>query len=174
MRPINVVLLDEPVALDMEAVAHAVRTRHPNVPVDIISGEAKGPGSKESPLIRCDNEFVVVMNMPAPAPREPGTDAVWDRASFTWPEAIEARDRHRAHIIVATLAEGKNPLKEARSSRTVTRSAAAKANASRSDTPSHPIFPACRSCGSRPRTHNGSHPPLPEAPLPRPYASGEE
>ena len=114
MRPINVILLDEPVALDMQAVAQAIRSRHPNVPVDVISAEAKGPGSKDSPLIRCDGEFVVVMNMPAPAPREQGIDAVWTRATIAWPEAIAVRDRHRAHIIVATLAEGKAPLPEAR------------------------------------------------------------
>jgi hypothetical protein len=113
-RPINLVLLDKPVALDMQAVAQAARDRYPDMPIDVISSEPQGPGSKESPLLRCDDEFVVVMNMPAPAPRQPGIDGVWTRAALVWPQAIEARDRHRAHIIVATLAEGQNPLKEAR------------------------------------------------------------
>jgi hypothetical protein len=34
MRAINFVLLDEPVALDMEALARTISNRHPGVPVD--------------------------------------------------------------------------------------------------------------------------------------------
>ena len=107
-------LLDEPTAIDMSAAAQAIRDRHPNVPVDVVDTQPSGPGSKESPLLRCNDEFVVVMNVPAALERKPEADAVWRRASIAWPQAIEARDRHRAHLIVATLTEGKAPLAEAR------------------------------------------------------------
>ena len=114
MRPINLMLLDEPTAVDMSAVAQAIRDRYPNVPVDIVDTEPSGPGSKESPLIRCNDAFVVVMNVPTALERKPETDAVWRRASIAWPQATETRDRHRAHLIVATLTEGKAPLADAR------------------------------------------------------------
>jgi hypothetical protein len=114
VRPINIMLLDEPTAIDMRAVAQAIRDRYPDVPTDVIDGEPSGPGSKESPLIRCNDEFVVVMNNPTALERKPEVDAIWTRASIAWPPAIEARDRHRAHVIVAALSEGKAPLAQAR------------------------------------------------------------
>jgi hypothetical protein len=114
VRPINILLLDEPAAIDMHMVAKAIRERYPDVPTDVIDGEPSGPGSKDSPLIRCNGEFVVIMNNPTALERKPETDAIWQRASIAWPPAIEARDRHRAHLIVATLTEGKAPLAEAR------------------------------------------------------------
>jgi hypothetical protein len=114
MRAINLVLLDEPVALDMEAVAQAIRRRHPEVPVDMIGAEAKGPEGKESPLIRCAGELVAVMNIAAPAPvGDSDSDHLWNRAAATWPKASEARNRHRAHIVVATVGEV-SPLQQAR------------------------------------------------------------
>ncbi len=114
MRPINIMLLDEPTAIDMNAVVKAIRERHPNVPTDVIDGEPSGPGSKDSPLIRCNDEFVVVINNSTALERKPDIDAVWMRAAIAWPPAVEARDRHRAHVIVAPLSEGKTPLAEAR------------------------------------------------------------
>jgi hypothetical protein len=114
VRPINIMLLDEPATIDMSMVAKAIRDRYPDVPTDVIDGEASGPGSKDAPLIRCNDEFVVVINNPTPLERKPDVDAVWTRAAIAWPPAIAARDRHRAHVIVAPLTEGKPPLAEAR------------------------------------------------------------
>ncbi len=113
MRPINVMLLDEPAALDMRAVAQAIRSRYPSLPVELVGAKDATQG-KDAPGIRCDGEIVVVMNKPTPARRDAGIDAVWTRAAVAWPEELEVRDRHCAHIVVATPAEGRPPLKEAR------------------------------------------------------------
>src|SRR5215475_1406177 len=101
-RQIAFVLLDQPTAVDMHAVAQAVRTRHPDVPVEVVAAPAQnGHGAAQSPLIRCGDELVTVMNVPAPLPQDPGEE-VWARAARTWPQARAVAKGHRAHLIVAT------------------------------------------------------------------------
>src|SRR5262249_49911965 len=64
-----------------------------------------------SPIIVCAGEIVVVMSMPAPAPKDDATVGI---ASAAWPEAGAAFDRHRAHLIVSNMSKRQNPLQLAR------------------------------------------------------------
>lgn len=64
-----------------------------------------------SPLIRCGNELVAVMSMPAPIPDDEG---LWARAATTWPESKAVALRHRGHVIVSMLGKSEQPLVAAR------------------------------------------------------------
>jgi hypothetical protein len=105
-RLIAFVLLDQSIDPDMRAVAEAIRTRHPGTAVSL-------PDDRDaaSPMIVCAGKIVVVMSMPAPAPRD---DGVVGPASVTWPQARAAFDRHRAHLIVSVLGENPHPLPNTR------------------------------------------------------------
>jgi hypothetical protein len=96
------VLLESPVTPDMVALSQAIRVRHPELPVEVEEGEERA--RQGSPLIRCGNELVAVMSMPAPIPEDPG---LWSRASTIWPQAKAVAARHRGHLIVSVL--GQNP-----------------------------------------------------------------
>jgi Domain of unknown function (DUF4261) len=109
-RPMAFVLLDRPVAPDMAAVVAAIVRRHPGTPAS-VPGEAKPGQRNDSPLLLCAGEFVVVMSMPAPVPRDDGVIA---RAAAAWPQARATFDRHRAHLIVSTLGTSEHPLRLAR------------------------------------------------------------
>lgn len=108
------VLLENPATPDMLAVAKALRARHPELPVDMPT-ESTREGSRQSagssPLIRCGDELVAVMSMPAPIPDDPG---LWSRASTTWPEAKTVAARHRGHLIISVLGKSQQPLAAAR------------------------------------------------------------
>jgi hypothetical protein len=105
------VLLDKPATPDMSAVARVLHARHPELaPNAADDGGAQQPQAN-SPLIRCGNEFVAVMSMPARIPDDPG---LWSRAARTWPESKAAATRHRGHLIVSMLGQGQRPLVAAR------------------------------------------------------------
>lgn len=113
------VLLDNPTTPDMSAVARALRTRYPELPVETVSDN--GPtgahrNSASSPLIRCGDELVAVMSMPAPIPNDPG---LWSRTATTWPEGKTVAARHRGHLIVSVLGKSQQPLPAARLSTAV-------------------------------------------------------
>lgn len=103
------VLLDSPATPDMAALAEAIRARHPELPMEVEGGEE---GARQgSPLIRCGNELVAVMSMPAPIPDDPG---LWSRASTIWPQAKAVAARHRGHLIVSVLGQNQQVLPTAR------------------------------------------------------------
>ncbi|MDX3971486.1 MAG: DUF4261 domain-containing protein [Bradyrhizobium sp.] len=102
------VLLDNPVTPDMSAVAKALHARHPELATD--NGGAHQVQAN-SPLIRCGNELVAVMSMPAPIPQDPG---LWARAATTWSESEAVAARHQGHMIVSLLGKGEQPLIAAR------------------------------------------------------------
>lgn len=113
-RQIAFVLLHQPVTVDIEALAQAVRTRHPGVSVEIVAPNARdGHGAAQVPLLRCGDEFVTVMNIAAPIPQDPGEE-VWMRAAGTWPQALAVSRSHQAHVIVGTIGKVTSPLHEAR------------------------------------------------------------
>jgi hypothetical protein len=113
-RQIAFVLLDQPATLDIEGIARAVRARHPEMPVEVVAASAQnGHGTAQSPLIRCGDDLVTVMNVPAPLPQDPGEE-VWERAAKAWPQARTVAKRHRAHVIVATIGKVASPLRDAR------------------------------------------------------------
>lgn len=103
------VLLESPATPDMVALAEAIRARHPELPMEVEGGEE---GARQgSPLIRCGNELVAVMSMPAPIPDDPG---LWSRASTIWPQAKAVAARHRGHLIVSVLGQKQQVLPTAR------------------------------------------------------------
>jgi len=100
------VLLDNPAKPDMSKLAEAPRARHPDLPVELVDSEGAAgthQNPANSPLIRCGDQFIAVMSMPAPIPHDPG---LWARAGSTWPEGKAVAARHRGHLIVSVL--GKN------------------------------------------------------------------
>ncbi len=102
------VLLDSPVTPDMSAVAEVLHVRYPE-----LATEATGAQQVQasSPIIRCGDELVAVMSMPAAIPHDPG---LWARAASTWPESKAVAGRHRGHLIVSTLGKSEQPLLAAR------------------------------------------------------------
>src|SRR3954452_24278073 len=105
------VLLDTPATPDMSALAKALRARHPELATDVAENGDAQQAEANSPLIRCGNELVAVMSMPARIPDDPG---LWSRASTTWPQAQAAAARHRGHLIVFVLGQNQQPLSAAR------------------------------------------------------------
>lgn len=107
---LSFILLDSPVTPDMSAVAKILRARHP----DLMTGP-DDPGEQQvqasSPLIRCGNQLVAVMSMPAPIPDD---DGLWARAATIWPEGKAVAARHRGHLIVSMLGKNERPLVAAR------------------------------------------------------------
>jgi hypothetical protein len=103
--PLTLVLLEHFVTLDMQAVAEAIRSRHPSTLVTLPE-----PHDATSPIIVCAGEIVVLMPMPAPAPQD---DAAVAMASAAWPEARAAFDRHRARLIVSAMSTSQHPLQMA-------------------------------------------------------------
>ncbi|WP_441237519.1 DUF4261 domain-containing protein [Bradyrhizobium sp. 930_D9_N1_4] len=104
------VLLETPATPDMVALSEAIRARHPELPMEIEGGSA-GSARQGSPLIRCGDELIAVMAMPAPAPADPG---LWSRASTIWPQAEAVAARHRGHLIISVLGQNQRPLPRAR------------------------------------------------------------
>ncbi|MGY3074809.1 hypothetical protein ACVWZZ_001180 [Bradyrhizobium sp. LM6.10] len=104
----SLVLLDNPVTPDMSAVAKVLRARHPELATEVGENGAVQQAQANSPLIRCGNELVAVMSMPARIPDDAG---LWSRAAGTWPEeqvgcgaASRASDRLRARPKSASVA----------------------------------------------------------------------
>jgi len=105
------VLLDNPVTPDMSAVNKVLHARHPELATEAGDGGGAQQASADSPLIRCGNELVAVMSMPAPIPHDQG---LWARAATTWPESKVVAARHRGHVIVSMLGKSEQPLVAAR------------------------------------------------------------
>ncbi|MGY4597053.1 hypothetical protein ACVWXL_004799 [Bradyrhizobium sp. GM22.5] len=105
------VLLDTPATPDMAALAKALRARHPELATEVAEHGDAQQAQANSSLIRCGNELVAVMSMPAPIPDDLG---LWSRASTTWPQAKAAAARHRGHLIVSVLGQNQRPLPAAR------------------------------------------------------------
>lgn len=105
------VLLDNPATPDMSAVARVLHERHPELGTEVADNGGGHQAQANSPLIRCGNELVAVMSMPAPIPQDPG---LWSRAARTWPEGKAVAARHRGHLIVSMLGQNQRPLVAAR------------------------------------------------------------
>lgn len=105
------VLLDNPATPDMSAVARILRARHPELATEVAENGGAQQAQANSPLIRCGNEFVAVMSMPARIPDDSG---LWSRAARTWPESKTVAARHRGHLIVSMLGQSQRPLVAAR------------------------------------------------------------
>jgi hypothetical protein len=107
----SLVLLDNPVTPDMSAVAKVLRARHPELATEVGENGAVQQAQANSPLIRCGNELVAVMSMPARIPDDAG---LWSRAAGTWSESKSVAARHRGHLIVSVLGQNQRALPSAR------------------------------------------------------------
>ncbi|WFU83768.1 DUF4261 domain-containing protein [Bradyrhizobium sp. CIAT3101] len=108
------VLMEKPATPDMVLVVKALRARYPELAPEVVDGGDAAnirQSSANSPLIRCGDEMVAVMSMPAPIPQDPG---LWSRAAATWPEGETVAARHRGHLIVSVLGQNLRPLPVAR------------------------------------------------------------
>src|SRR5262245_39967130 len=86
-RLIAIVLLERPVVPDMHAVADAIRSRHPDVPVVDLTQVPATPGQAARGIIQFSSERVVVMSKPAPLPQTTGKGTWSHLAAFIWPDA---------------------------------------------------------------------------------------
>jgi hypothetical protein len=107
-NPIAFVLLENPATPNAQALVDAMRQRHPDLAWNIAAGAAN---PTESSLIRCGNQLLAVMSVPAPLPRDEG---LWKRAAMLWPEGSEAAGRHSAHLIVSMMGTNQNKVESAR------------------------------------------------------------
>lgn len=105
------VLLDNPATPEMSAVAKVLHARHLELATEVTGDGSAQPTRADSPLIRCGNELVAVMSMPAPIPHDQG---LWARAATTWPESQAVVAQHRGHMIVSMLGKSEQPLVAAR------------------------------------------------------------
>ena len=106
------VLLERPVEPDMAALAAALRARHPQLAKEIDDSPAGiRRGSAGVSVLRCGDQAVAVMSMPAPIPEDP---RLWSRATTAWPEANAVAARHRGHLMVSVLGQDQQSLPTAR------------------------------------------------------------
>lgn len=111
MSNLSLVLLDSPVTPDMSRVVKAFQAMYPDLAAKTGAADTAGDPPPDTPLIRCGDELVAIMSMPASIPNDPG---LWTRAATTWPEAGSVAARHRGHVIVSVLGKHLQPLAEAR------------------------------------------------------------
>lgn len=109
--PLAFVLLNKWSTPDTSAIARVLHERHPELATEPVDSGEEQPSHANSPLIRCGNELVAVMSMPAPIPQDPG---LWARAARTWPESEAVATGHQGHIIVSLLGKAEQPLVAAR------------------------------------------------------------
>jgi hypothetical protein len=114
--PTAFTLLDRAVEPDMSAIAEVLRSRHPQLRVELVADPSAVGAKARSHLLRCGDETIAVMAMPVPIPQDPG---LWARAAATWPEAGAVAARHRSHIIVSSFGDGKHQLSHARAATAV-------------------------------------------------------
>jgi hypothetical protein len=107
-QPIAFVLLQEPAAPNLPALLDAMRQRHPDL---VWTPGSAGPKRPRSPFILCGKRIVVLM--PVDAPLQTDAD-MWARAATAWPEAREAAQRHRAHVIVSLMGVSEGKVEDAR------------------------------------------------------------
>src|SRR5262245_6287208 len=116
-RLIAYVLLDADRPLDPAAVIAALRQRHPNKPVEPMTGAAPPTGraiEAATMMLRCAGVEIVVMAMAMPLP-----EAEWKlpvlRVFPQWPDGGAVFSAHKAHLVVTTIADPSDRLASARS-----------------------------------------------------------
>jgi hypothetical protein len=110
-KPVAFVLMQNPAALNPQALVDVLRQRHPEQSWYEEPADAKEPEKPSPASIRCGECLVFLMPIDGPIPEH---DDLWTRAAMIWPEAREEGSRHHAHIIIATLGEDDAGLDHAR------------------------------------------------------------
>lgn len=97
--PVAYILLEDARLPNEGALIETLRARHP----DLQWGRSTVTrnDSTDGPLfIRAGDHLMTILMMPAPMPFD---QQLWQRASWLWPDALQAAGRHRAHLIVSTM-----------------------------------------------------------------------
>lgn len=98
-KPVAFVLIEDASIPDKDALIEKLRLRHPGLRWEssavTASTEAKG-----AMFIRAGDHLMAVLLVPAPVPFD---QQLWQRASWVWPDALQAVGRHHAHLIVSTM-----------------------------------------------------------------------
>lgn len=97
--PVAYILLEDARLPNEGALIETLRARHP----DMQWGRSTVAPSKPTDgamFIRAGDHLMTILMMPAPMPFD---QQLWQRASWLWPDAIQAAGRHRAHLIVSTM-----------------------------------------------------------------------
>ncbi|WP_271617455.1 DUF4261 domain-containing protein [Bradyrhizobium sp. CCBAU 51745] len=92
---------------DMIALAEAVHRRHQKLATKMDVGQGSAGGA----VLRCGDQLIAVMSMPASIPQDPG---LWSRATTTWPDAGTVAAQHRGHLIVSVIGRNQPLLSKAR------------------------------------------------------------
>jgi hypothetical protein len=93
-QPIAYVLLQNPVALNPQALFDTLRQRHPEQAWQVDPDSANPNGS----VVRCGGYVVALTRIDAAMPPD---DALWERAKVLWRDGRQAVARHRAHFTVS-------------------------------------------------------------------------
>lgn len=98
-KPVAFVLIEDASIPDKDALIEKLRLRHPGLRWEssavTASTEAKG-----AMFIRAGDHLMAVLLVPAPVPFD---QQLWQRASWVWPDALQAVGRHHAYLIVSTM-----------------------------------------------------------------------
>jgi hypothetical protein len=97
-RPMAVVMLEQPWQVVASALATAIRSRHPDLAVEVCNPAAASGAEPMAPLLRCGGELVSVLSLPG-AVLPFADDPTWLRASAIWPKG-RADVRHHGHVMV--------------------------------------------------------------------------
>jgi hypothetical protein len=113
IRPMAVIMLERPHQPNAQTLATAIRTRHPDLSVDMSDPLATADGAACPTLFRCGGELLTVLSLPGPV--LPHADnPIWIRASGVWPEARAMDVRHRGHVLISSIGTGTPRLRMAR------------------------------------------------------------
>lgn len=98
--------LDELVAVSAEQLADAMKAQFPAIPMSIQPVERHAGALGQSFMLSVDETVLTVMFIDERLPRDAYETAL--QLDRLWPQATQAMQGHRTHIIAATLAEPKN------------------------------------------------------------------
>jgi hypothetical protein len=102
--PVAYILLEDVRLPEEAALIATLRLRHPGLCWDrspvAQSNDIDGPM-----FIRAGDHLMAILLLPAPMPSD---QRLWQQASWVWPGAFDAADRHRAHLIVSTMGSAEN------------------------------------------------------------------
>ena len=116
-RLIAYVVLDADAPLNSAAVVAALRQRHPDQAIELMTGAsppALGAVASMTMMLRCAGLELVVMAMPMPLPEEEWRLPAL-RAASQSPQLAPPFSGHKAHLVVTTIAEPSDHLASARS-----------------------------------------------------------
>jgi hypothetical protein len=107
MRFMAMIPLARPTPISLEMLIAAARRRFPDYKGEIAAPGGAAPSAENSHLLLVGGGMMALMSVDAPMP--PGAlDGPVAGAEFTWPQARATVADHKAHVIVASMADAKD------------------------------------------------------------------